>query len=180
MKRGYAAIPGERIKFIRGAVAPMPIKIWSSNPVSQNLENPYYEVRLEPLKGGETFYVSFRLTVTNKTDQDLEIDWNKTRYVHNGRSRGGFIFGGIDPEDIKNLTIPSDIVPPGGTLSKEISPIKLIGLAPLRERSVSKNDSGFSPGIIPEGDNGMHLVVRQNGHEVREKITLTIESKETQ
>lgn len=160
--------------------APMPTKIWSSNPVIQNLENQYFEARLEPLKRGGQFYASFRITITNKTDQDLEIDWNKTRYIHNNSNRGGLLFDGIAPEDIKNLTIPSDIVPPGGTLLKEISPVQLVALAPLRERSVAKNDSGFSPGIIPAGENGIRLVVRQNDKEIREKMTLTIKSSEVQ
>ena len=88
------------------------------------------------------------------------------------------MFRGIKPEDIKNLTIPSDIVPAGKTFSKEIAPAKLVAWAPYRDRSVGKNESGISPGIIPDGENGINLVVRYNGKEVREQITLTIVSKE--
>ncbi len=157
-------------------------KIWTSNPVIQTSGNQYYEAQVETLKRDKkreyNFFVLFRLTVKNRTEKNLEIDWNKTRYIYNGRTHGGFVFRGIKPEDIKNLTIPSDIVPVGKTFSKEIAPAKLVAWAPYRDRSVGKNESGISPGIIPDGENGINLVVRYNGKEVREQITLTIVSKE--
>jgi len=117
----------------------------------------------------------FRLTVTNRTDKNLEIDWNKTRYVYNGSSRGVFVFKGIKPEDIKNLTIPSDIIPARSTLSKEISPYKLIARAPVRE---SGSERGIYPGLLPKGENGIRLLVRQNGKEIAEKMTVNIVDKE--
>jgi len=156
----------------------MPTKTWTSSPVNQTSKNQYYEAQLETLKKNNNFFEMFRLTVINKSDKNLEIDWNKTRYIYNGRTRGGFVFKGIKPEDIKNLTIPSDIVSAGKTFSKEIAPAKLVAWAPYRDRSVGKNESGISYGIIPEGENGINLVVRYNGKEVREQITLTIVSKE--
>jgi len=159
---------------------PMPAKNWTSCPVVQSAVNKYFEAQLEPLKKDDNFFVLLRLAVKNKTDKDLEIDWNKTRYVHNGKPRGGFVFQGANPEDIKNQTIPPDIVPAWQTLSKEIAPFKLIAGAPFKYRSVGVNESGFSPGVIPEGENGIFLIVRSNGQEVREKITLIIETKEVQ
>ena len=158
-------------------------EIWTSSPEVQIFQNKYYKVQLEALKRDQkdeyNFFVLFRLTVANKTGKDLEIDWNKTRYLYNGRIRGGLVFRGIKPKDIKNLTIPSDVVPAGKTFSKEISPVKLVAYVPYRERYVGKNEAAFSPGVIPEGDNGIYLVVRQNGQEIREKITLNIESTQT-
>jgi len=130
---------------------------------------------LEPLSRGRDFFVVFRLTVTNRTDKNLEIDWNKTRYVYNGSSRGVFVFKGIKPEDIKNLTIPSDIIPARSTLSKEISPYKLIARAPVRE---SGSERGIYPGLLPKGENGIRLLVRQNGKEIAEKMTVNIVDKE--
>ena len=157
-------------------------KIWTSNPVIQTSGNQYYEAQIETLKkdqkGEYNFFVLFRLTVKNRTEKKLEIDWNKTRYIYNGRTRGGFVFKGIKAEDIKNLTIPFDIVSPGHTFSKDIAPVKLIAWAPLRDQSVGKNESGFSPGVIPEGENGINLVVRLNGQEIREKITVNISVRE--
>ena len=149
-------------------------EVWVSSPVVQATGNQYYEAELEPLTNGHKFFVSFRLTVTNKTGKNVEIDWNKTKYVHNGRTRGGFVFKGIKPEDIKNSTIPADTILGGHTFSRVISPYKLIARAPLRESTVRATESSIYPGILPTGENGIVLVVRLNGKEVVEKITLTI------
>ena len=93
-------------------------QVWTSTPQVSELGSSYYKAQLETLKKEHPFYVLFRLEVTNKTKQDLRIDWNKTRYLLNGRSHGGFVFDGIDPENIRKLTIPDDIVPAGETFSK--------------------------------------------------------------
>ena len=110
-------------------------KVWVSNPMVQSTQNPYYNARIEPLTRDHDFFVSFRLTVRNKADKNLVIDWNKTRYIHNGRTRGGFVFKGIKPEDVKNSTIPPDTILAGGFFSKEIMPYKLLARAPIRDPS---------------------------------------------
>lgn len=155
-----------------------PTKVWISSPEIQTAGNPYYEARLEPVAGKYSFFVSFNLTVSNKSDNILNINWNKTRYIHNGRRYGVFVFKGIKPDDIKNLTIPHDIIPAGNTFSKVISPYKLLALAPIRDTGKGLAESGINPGIIPNGKNGILLVVRQNGKEVVEQMSVSIvESK---
>jgi len=153
-------------------------KIWISSPAAQTAGNPYYEAKIEPLKTGNKFFVSFRLVVTNRIGKNLEVDWNKTRYMYNGRTRGVFVFKGIRPEDIKNLTIPPDLILAGHSLSKVISPFKLLARAPIRDRYTDK--PVISPGIMPNGKNGIHLVVRQNGKEIIEKMSVNIQEKEAQ
>jgi hypothetical protein len=154
-----------------------PTKMWTSSPVIQTSSNPYYEAQIEPLTRDHNFFVSFRLVVTNRTDIDLEIDWNKTRYFHNNRIGGAFVFKGIDPKTVKELTIPPDIITPGQTFSKEIMPVKLIAWSPLRE-SRPAGERGFSPGMLPAGENGLMLVVMQDGKPTVEKITVDIEVQE--
>ncbi len=163
--------------FVLTGCTPMPMKTWTSSPEIQTTGNQYYTVELEPVKNDHAFFEMFRLTVENKTDNNLEIDWNNTRYIFNGRARGIFVFKGINPEDIKNLTIPADIVPPRAKFSKEIAPAKLVAFAPIRDRSDSAAKSGFSPGVIPEGKNGIYLVIRTPEQEMRVNLTLNIESK---
>jgi len=157
-----------------GCAAPT---VWRSTPTVQNAENEYYEAQLEPLTRGDKFFVSFRLSITNRTRKNFEIDWNKTLYIHNGRARGGFVFKGIKPEDIRNSTIPADTILGKDTFSKVISPYKLVARAPLRESTVGGTESSLYPGILPVGENGMVLVVRPNGKEVVEKITVNIEAQ---
>ncbi len=151
-----------------------PTIIQVSTPAIQTAENPYYRIQFEPLKRETRVFVSFRLTIINRTDRNLEIDWNKTHYIHNNRSLGIFVFKGIRPRDIKDLTIPPDIVPARGTFSKEISPYRLIGRAPFRE---GINEPSISPGPDPTGQSGILLVVRQIGKEIREKVKISITEK---
>ena len=156
----------------------LPTKIWTSHPAIQNAGNTYYDVQFEPLKKDNNFFEFFLLSVSNKSDQDLEIDWNQTRYIYNGKLYGGFAFEGIRPEDIKNSTIPSAVIPKGSRFSKEIAPIKLMAFVPLRDKRLGPDHAGISPGPLPAGENGIFLVIRQNGKEVREKIAVNIVSDE--
>lgn len=151
-------------------------KTWTSSPTIQTSTNPYYDAQIEPLTRDHNFFVSFRLVVTNKTDEDLEIDWNKTRYSHNDRISGVFAFKGIAPKTVKEMTIPPDVINAGKTFSKEIMPVKLIAWSPIRERT-PKGERGFSPGMLPAGENGMMLVVMKDGKPIVEKITVDIEQQ---
>ena len=84
-----------------------------------------YDPSLDQVKRVNIIFL-FRLTLNNQTDKMLEIDWNKTRYIYNDYMRGGFVLKGIKAKDIKNLTIPYDLIHPGDTFSKEIAQVKLI------------------------------------------------------
>lgn len=148
-------------------------KSWTSIPPVQKGENRYFDARFEPLKKGKRFFVSFRLDVGNKTDRELTIDWNKTRYLHNGRSYGVFVFKGIDPATIKNA-IPPDTIAPGETFSKEIFPVNLVAFTPMRDEVLDKKGRGIYPGPIPAGESGIHLVVGQSGKEIVQKLTIEI------
>ncbi len=160
-----------------GCAAP---KTWVSSPEIENVGNRYYQAEFEPLKRGHEFFVSFLLSVTNKTDKKLEIDWNKTRYILNGRNYGGFVFKGIDPADVRNSAIPPDIIPVRGGFSKMISPYRLLARAPIRDSGKTTSEAGIHPGILPNGKNGIVLVVRQNGKEIVDKMMVIIEEKAVQ
>ena len=152
-------------------------KIWTSQPEVQKAANPSYEARLEPITLGHHFFVMFKLEITNNTDKNLEIDWNQTRYLYNGRSHGVFVFKGIDPKSVKNA-IPPDIIPPGVTFSKEIAPLKLVAWAPIKDKSVKAGQRGISPGVLPVGQNGIFLVLIQDGKKIVAKMTVKITEKE--
>jgi hypothetical protein len=149
-------------------------KIWTSEPDTGMSSNKYFQARLEPLKQGHNFYVSFRVEVKNLTQNNLAIDWNKTLYIHNGKKKGIFVFKGINPEDIKNKTIPTDIIPSGATFSKVVAPYKLLAKAPLRDRGQSKE---IEAGILPSGENGMQLIVRYRVEELVETMKVIITEK---
>jgi len=155
-----------------------PTLVSISTPEIQTIENSHYTAQLEPLAEGKNYFAGFRLKVMNKTGKDLEIDWNKTRYLYNGRDIGVFAFSGIQPGDIKNLTIPPDIIPAGHSFSKEITPLKLLAREPLTGKS---NQAGkITSGPIPNGKNGIFLFIRQNGNQIKEKMTVNITEKTLQ
>jgi len=149
------------------------IKDWVSSPSVQKGGNQSFEARFEPLKGDKKFFVSFRLSVRNKTDKSLEIDWNKTRYIYKGQPYGGFVFYGIDPATIKD-SIPPDLIAPGELFSKEIFPTNLVAFTPIREQVLDKKGKGIYPGPVPAGENGISLVILQGEQEIGEKIVLNI------
>lgn len=155
-----------------------PTLVSISTPEIQPVENSYYTAQFEPLAEDKNYFDSFRLKVANKTRKDLEIDWNKTRYLYNGRDIGIFVFEGIKPESIKNLTISPDIIPAGQSFTKDISPFKLLAREPLTNKG--KNAGKITFGPIPKGENGIFLFIRQNGNTIKEKMAVKITEKKVQ
>ena len=86
----------------------------------------------------------------------------------------------MDPENIRKQTIPEDIVPAGGIFLKEIAPYKMLARAPLRSRERKEGEKAIKFGPLPAGENGILLVVRQDGQEIREKIAVNINVTEEQ
>lgn len=155
-----------------------PTLISISTPEIQTVENSYYTAQFEPLTEGKNYFDSFRLKVTNKTQKNLEIDWNKTRYLYNGRDMGVFVFKGIKPENIKNSTIPPDIIPVGQAFTRDITPLKLLAREPITGKGAKAGK--ITSGPIPTGGNGIFLFIRQNGNSIEEKITVKITEQEVQ
>lgn len=152
-----------------------PVTVSVSDPAIQVAANSYYEAQFEPLKQGYRSFVAFRLTVTNKTGKELQIDWNKTRYLFNGKPHGLYVFRGIEPEAIKYRTIAPDIIPPREVFTKIIAPQKLIAYATIREQhKLGPGESALSGGPIPAGKSGIRLVVKLNGEEIGERLTVDI------
>jgi hypothetical protein len=153
-----------------------PTFISISIPEIQTVENSYYSAQFKPLAEDKNYFDRFRLSVTNKTRKDLEIDWNKTRYLYNGHDIGIFVFEAIKPENIKNLTIPPDTIPAGQPFTKDISPLKLLAREPLTGQGVSAGKITFGP--IPTGENGIFLFIRQNSNTIKEKMAVKITEKQ--
>ena len=156
------------------ALTPVPVGE-RANPVVQTLENASYRIAFEPKKTGGNFFRIFALTVQNKGSGDIEIDWNRTRYLYEGKEAAGFVFQGITPADVSAGSIPSDVVPGGGTYFREIAPHRLIAFAPIRDKSVAPGESGISAGPLPGGRNGISLALRKDGKLTRETLEVSIE-----
>jgi hypothetical protein len=65
---------------------------------------------------------------------------------------------------------PLVAVAPGGAITGVIFPKKLVG----RGAAMTKGGVQYTRGALPEGENGLLLVVRQNGMVIREKMVVNI------
>jgi hypothetical protein len=142
------------------SVAPSPFKgTWIASPHYHEVDNSLCMARLTPQKGNNAYYAFFMLTVMNQSDTVVTIDWNTSRYVHNGTPQGMLVFDGIDPEAVKNRTVPLEHIAPGGQLERNLMPMRLIAWSPIREKNA--NPRGISAGMLPAGKNGILLSLRQ-------------------
>ena len=145
--------------------------VWTSDPAVRFADSAFINARFEPLKWGSNvnFYNAFRLTLTNKTAQPLEIDWVNTGYLVNGQPFSRFIWPGIGKENVKHP--PPDVVGAGGDFSKLIVPLNLIAWKPL---SSASDTAAFSAGPLMEGANSIDLVFRQDNQQHTERMTVVI------
>ena len=159
--------------FLMAACVTEKTKSWTSIPPTRQVQNADFSAQLTPLKRDKENFVSFRLSIDNRTNQPLKIDWNQTRYRCDGKSYGPVVFPGIDPAAIKE-SIPPAVVPAGGTFSREIFPLKLVAFAPMREQVLDGEGRGLYPGPLPQGENTIDLVIYQGEHQIRQPITVDI------
>jgi hypothetical protein len=149
---------------------------WRSSPATQAVVRSGYRVEFTAVKEGKPFYSAFAITIKNTGPEPLTVDWQATRYVHNDKPAGRFMFAGLAPEAIKGA-LPVDTLAPGQRLAREIWPIKLVAVAPYRENSVKAGSSGFSRGVLPAGKNGIRLILRTAGKTAVETLGVVIISE---
>ena len=148
--------------------------VYTSQPPLQIAVRPDYEIYFKPAGEGQTFFSMFELDVVNKSGGIIEVDWNRTFYLHNGKAAGRFVFAGINPEDVKNAAVPNDAIAQAGRLTRQIAPHQLIAKAPDKDLSVKPGESGISGGVLPEGENGIQLTLLVNGRPVEEQLAVTV------
>ena len=107
---------------------------------------------------------SYQLIVYNKSKDDIEIDWNKTSFIRDGRIDGNFMFEGIKYIDRNNPKNPT-IVMSETNQSIRIYPNNLVYFSSGRYGGWRNND-------IPDGENGIYLVFTQGKKEFREKLLI--------
>jgi len=147
---------------------------YKSKPAERQLKAESFKVRFTPEKDGGNIFTWFQLDIENTSDAPIEIDWNQTRYLLDGKNLGGFVWEGIDPAAIKSLSIPNDVVQPGTVFSKDISPQAKVAMAERRDHTAGKDRPGLYSGILPAGENGILLTVKTEGKLVRKRLTVLI------
>lgn len=146
---------------------------WSAIPEQATANNAYYAVSIKPVCNEQGWNTAngckaFVLTVSNKTASNLEIDWNKTAYIEEGQTNGGLMFGGIQYIERNYPKQPPDIIFPNITFKKTVWPNNLVFFA-------SKE---WNHGRMPVGENGIYLVIKIDGKEITERLTIKLSAVE--
>jgi hypothetical protein len=151
-------------------------RIWQSQPLSAQLARPEFEATLNPVSPEDAnFFVGFQFTLVNRSAQPLQIDWTQSRYLADGQPQGTFVFEGLTAETVRSPPVES--VPAGQTLTKLIWPLQLLGWVPIKDKSLDADTPGFSPGVLPEGENGMLLVIGQGSNWKRYSLQVSLSSR---
>lgn len=155
--------------------APVPVQRWYSEPARQSAANQDLKVTIEPIKEGQPYYSAFLLTIENKTGDHMQIDWNATRYLHQGKDLGVFIFEGVGADRIKE-NIPPDDIPPGSTFTRMIFPLRTIAFLP-GEQKTKQDQLGFMAGVLPAGENGIRLVINHKGRTIDHSLSVRLRAE---
>ena len=144
-------------------------KAWvvKTTPEKQIVNNDNYSIQLIPVDPRPRFFTAFNLTIDNKTDSDIELIWDKTNFIYNGQTNGGFMFEGIVFKDRNNPKQP-DVIFARNRFQKTIWPNNLVRF---------DTTIGWYQAGMDMGDNGIYLTLKVNGKEVKEKLIINM-SKE--
>jgi hypothetical protein len=147
--------------------------IWKSEPSIQKADNEYFEAKITPKSKFNEYpnwgYDKFLLEIKNKTAKNIELDWNKTLYIKNGQTSGGFMFEGILYMQRNDPKLP-DFIFSNSSFSKIITPSVLVSWIS------SKDNSGWNSNIIDIGEHGVFLTMVVDGKEIQEKMVVVISS----
>lgn len=108
---------------------------------------------------------AFFLVVKNKTNKDMELNWNKTLFIDHGQTSGRFMLEGTQYSN-RNNERSSDVIFAGGTLRKNIWPNSLVYYS-----NVGGRFGGWTNLEIPKNrEIGIYLTIDIDGVEVNRKI----------
>ncbi len=146
--------------------------VWESDPKVQNIDTVTYgSVEIKPIRvdrNPDTLpgwgYDSFDLTIRNDTDDNISIVWQETLYVRFGMTNGWFCFAGDEEE--ANSPKPSDIIFKKSTFTRRIYPVHWL--------QHDKKRAKWTHDIMPEGENGVYLVVISNGLPIKTRIVFNL------
>jgi hypothetical protein len=133
-------------------------------PEEVTITNEFFISRIKIDGAGK----SFRFEITNKTKKDLEVDWNKTQFIEENMTKGGFVFEGVDCSK-RDEYKPPTIIFPGITFKKNILPKVKVG------NEIWSRLGCYLDHQVMDGDVGVYLVVNIDGKEIKEKMLMNVQ-----
>jgi hypothetical protein len=159
-------------KVMQGTPGPGEGPGWISTPDKKFVDTEYGAVLIIPQENPDKRhgygYEGFLLSVNNMTDNDIQIIWSKTLYIHDGETNGLFYFGGDDYDEV-NTPKPPDIVFKRTFSKRTVYPLRLI--------EHNHGTGEWRTNIMPAGENGVYLTVVSEGREINTKITVDLHQK---
>jgi len=150
--------------FLVGCVAG---KTYTVTPVKKSTPlNAYFDATITPTSANVFGYQAFILDIKNKSDKDIEVNWNKTYFIQNGQTNGTFMYEGIVYRD-RNQPKSSDIIFANATFSKTIWPSNLVYYS-------SGSYGGWMHEAMSAGIVGVYLTANVDGKEIKEKIEVAM------
>jgi hypothetical protein len=134
--------------------------IQKSQPDPGLISNQFFDIALKPISGYMCFH-AFELSIRNKTDSNIELDWNKTLFIVDDQTNGTFMFEGVAYKD-RSLPKPPNIIFSKTTFQKTIIPSNLTYFG----------SSGWSFHDMKTGKYGIYLTIITNQGIKNEKIIL--------
>ena len=131
--------------------------IWAYEGLRSGADTKDYLITITP--SGLHAYNGFSLSVKNRSTKNIEVNWNKSLYVANGITSGGFMFDGVVYKD-RNNPKQSDIVFPGIEFKKVIYPNSLVNFSLGNWRHPLMN----------EGEHGAFVTLTVDGKDVGERL----------
>ncbi|HCY83926.1 MAG TPA: hypothetical protein DHV36_02195 [Desulfobacteraceae bacterium] len=172
MKKSIVMLVMVPVLFLAGCTAAT--YEYTSTPVAGTIATQAFEATFTPKKNGTQYFNQFQVDITNLSKFPLEIDWNNTAYLLNGKKNGRVVWAGIAPATVREGKIPYDVVAPGTSLTRKISPLTKVAISQRKDRSAGKDKTGLYAGILPAGENGILLTLKNQGQTVLKKMTVVI------
>ncbi|HSO18814.1 MAG TPA: hypothetical protein VLT88_05125 [Desulfosarcina sp.] len=171
----WLAVMGLALWGCSGAPSPARL-IWTSQPAVSEAHNALFRAAIEPRKEEWPYFTHFLLTLENRSDAPMTVDWNASRYVFDGKPQGVLVFEGIDPQAVGSSSVPSEAVAPGAVFTREVMPLRLIAWTPVRQKTLKARS--ITPGMFPAGTNGVRMVVRHAGGALTIPLSVRISARD--
>lgn len=149
---------------------------YTVTPDSLQQETNNYSIKIDPLIYNYQF-TGFTLIIDNKSDKPVEVDWNKTLFINDGQTSGGFTYEGIVFAERNNPKMP-DIVFPRSRMSKLIYPSNLVTYNAPSTASGIYIPGGWGKIPIDGGNAGVYLTLRHEGKEESFQLAFDVTAEE--
>lgn len=147
-----------------------------STPKKKMVETDVFTANIEPQKNDIEYFSTFMLTIVNKSDHKIELNWNESYYLHNKKNKSALVFRGIEPSMVKEKTVPNETIDANSRFTKKISPLSKIAYEKIRD-NVTVDGKGLYAGILPEGLNTIVLVINDNGKDTKKALSVIIKEE---